>query len=343
MSPQTNNEHRIYIDEIRDDRKSALRSGLEFIHWHKYIDNNSRVFVKPNFTFPRYSEGVTTSPELLKCLLELLKARAGTVVVGESDGGNNSFKAEEAFTGHNMYQICKEMGAEVVNLSTLPSEIIESRILGKTVKVQLPKLLLEDIDCFISVPVLKVHVMTTISLSLKNSWGCVPDTMRGMHHQNLPYKLALIAKLLKPRIIVVDGTYALDGHGPMYGEPVKRDLVLIADNTVAADALGARLMGFSPQRIKHIAVAEKAGLGSTRIEDMEISQDWQQYRRRCHIERTLIDRISALPFNSDTLAKLIFQSQFTPLIYKVVGVLRTSKEREIASQLGKRKKFGPYW
>lgn len=55
-----------------------------------------------------------------------------------------------------------------------------------------------------------------------------------------------------------------------------------------------------------------------------------------------MDRISALPFNSDTLAKLIFQSQFTPLIYKVVGVLRTSKEREIASQLGKQKKFGPY-
>jgi uncharacterized protein (DUF362 family) len=31
----------------------------------------------------------------------------------------------------------------------------------KRVKVQLPNLLLDGIDCFISVPVLKVHVMTT--------------------------------------------------------------------------------------------------------------------------------------------------------------------------------------
>jgi uncharacterized protein (DUF362 family) len=264
------------------------------------------------------------------------------VIVGESDGGNNSFKADEAFAGHNMYQICKEIGVEVVNLSTLPSAVIESRILGKMIKVQLPKLLLEEIDCFISVPVLKVHVMTTVSLSLKNSWGCVPDTMRGMHHQNLSNKLALIASLIKPRIIVMDGTYALNRHGPMYGERVRTNLVLTADNTVAADALGARLMGFPPLGIRHIAVAEKARLGSTRLEDVEISQDWQQYQRQFRIERTLIDRVSALPFNSDVLAKLIFQSQFTPLIYKVVRVLRTSKEREIANQLGKQKRLGPY-
>jgi len=48
-----------------------------------------------------------------------------------------------------------------------------------------------------------------------------------------------------------------------------------------------------------------------------------------------MDRMSALPFNSDMLAKLIFQSQFTPLIYRVVRVFRTSEEKEIASQLGK--------
>jgi uncharacterized protein (DUF362 family) len=342
MNPQTSNKYKIYIDEIRDDLKSALRNGLEFIQWHKYIDKNSKVFVKPNFTFPRYSEGVTTSPELLKCLLELLKTKVDTVIVGESDGGNRSFKADEAFKGHNMYQICKEIGVEVVNLSTLPCEIIESRILGKMVKVQLPKLLLEKIDCFISVPVLKVHVMTTVSLSLKNSWGCVPDAMRGMHHQNLSHKLGLIASLVKPKIVVIDGAYALNKHGPMYGEPVKRNLVLVADNTVTADALGARLMGFSPLDINHIAVAEKTGLGSTKLEDVEINQDWQQYRRQFRIERTLIDRISSLPFNSDTLARLIFQSQFTPLIYKVVGVLRTSKEKEIASQVSKQKTFGPY-
>ena len=51
-----------------------------------------------------------------------------------------------------------------------------------------------------------------------------------------------------------------------------------------------------------------------------------------------MDRISASSFNSDMLAKLIFQSQFTPLIYRVVGVFRTSKEKAVANQMSKQKR-----
>ena len=342
MSSHSNTKYRAYLDELRGDLKVTLQKGLEFINWDKYIDKNSRVFVKPNFTFPYYVEGVTTSPQLIKKLLEILKSKADTVILGESDGGNHSFKAEEAFQGHNMYEICKGTGVELVNLSTLPSKFVEDEIQGKRVKVQLPKLLLEEVDCFISVPVLKVHVITTISLSLKNSWGCNPDTMRSLHHQSLPYKLALIAKLIRPKIVVVDATYALNKHGPMYGEPVKTNLVLVADNPVVADALGARIMGFSPQGIEHIIVAEKAGLGSTRLENVETNQDWQRYKKQFKIEKTVIDRLSMLLFYNDAFARLVMNSPLTPVIYQVAGIFRTKAEREVASQIGSRKTLGPY-
>ncbi len=264
-------KHRAYLGEVGADLKTTLQKGLGFINWDRHVNKDSRIFVKPNFTFPEYREGVTTSPQFLECLLEVLKTRAGKVIVGESDGGNHSFKAEESFEGHNVYRMCERLGVEVVNLSTLPAETVESEVAGKTVKVQLPRMLLEETDCFISVPVLKVHVMTTVSISLKNSWGCVPDTMRCLHHQNLSHKLALIASLLKPKLIVVDGTYALDKHGPMYGEPVKTGLVLMSDNTVAVDAIGARLMGFSPEKIRHLTVAQRAGLGSLNPGDVELN------------------------------------------------------------------------
>ena len=102
-----------------------------------------------------------------------------------------------------MYKICRNLGVELVNLSKLPARFIESKIQGKTVKVQLPKLLLNDVDCFISVPTLKVHVMTQVSLGM-NLWGCYPDTMRGLCHQNLAYKL-LLARLLDPKITIING------------------------------------------------------------------------------------------------------------------------------------------
>ena len=342
MERQQDGKYRAYIEKIGEDLEGVLLKGLEFINWDKYVHKGCRVFVKPNFTFPYYREGVTTSPELLRCLLAILKTKAGSVILGESDGGNNSFKAEDAFKGHNMHQICRETDVDMVNLSTLPREKVESVILGKKVNVELPKMLLDEIDCFLSVPVLKVHVITTVSLSLKNSWGCVPDTMRALHHQNLSYKLALIAKMLKPKMVVVDGTYALNKHGPMFGEPVKTNLVVLADNVVLADALGATLMGFSPKALQHIAVAERAGLGSLSLDDAEISRDWRPYQRHFQVKRTPIDWLSSLLFHSDALARLVMDSPLTPAIYKVASILRNRDEKAVASQMSQHERLGPY-
>ncbi len=184
--------------------------------------------------------------------------------------------------------------------------------------------------------------MTTVTLSLKNSWGCVPDTMRCLRHQDLDYKLALIARCLKPRLIIVDGIHALDNHGPMYGTAVKTGLLLFADNTVAADALGARLMGFDPQRIRHISIAARAGLGSPGLTDTQINADWQQHIRKFTVKKTFIDTASRLLFSSDALARLVMKSPLTPLAYGVAGLLRSKQEREVAGQLGKKDNLGIY-
>jgi uncharacterized protein (DUF362 family) len=316
-----------YISKVDNDLKDKLSEGLEFIDWKRQVKSDSVVFIKPNFTFPRYMEGITTTPELLKNLLEILKDRAGNVIVGESNGGDHSFTADEAFEGHGMHEICRDMGAELVNLSKLPSTFVEDRIQGKKVKVELPKLLLEDIDCFISVPVLKVHVMTTVTLSMKNMWGCVPDTMRCLHHQNLNHKLVLMAKVLNPKIVVIDGIFGLDGHGPMTGTPVKMDLIMASDNPVVADTLGSSIMGFSPDKIGSIRIAEREGLGTTSLEEVRINKDWRPYKRQFHVKKTFMDTITVLPFKSDFIARAVFDSSLTPLIHKVVDMLKSSEEK----------------
>lgn len=262
------NKYLAYVSKIVNLREDLLKA-LEFIDWRRQVKKDSTVFIKPNFTFPYYKEGVTTSPELLKNLLEIIKHRTDNVILGESNGGNHSFTADDAFKGHNMHKICKELGVDLVNLSELPSVFIHDRIQGKNVKVQLPKLLLEGVDCFISVPVLKVHVMTGVTLSIKNLWGCYPDTMRCLHHKHLSYKLALITKLLKPKIAVIDGTYSLDNHGPMYGKAKKTNLLISSNNPVVADSLGAEIMGIELKRIHHILIAEKEGLGTTNLQQVK--------------------------------------------------------------------------
>ena len=305
----------------------TLAAGLEYINWKSLIGSDDHVFVKPNFTFPCYKEGVTTSPVVLIKLLTILASRASKVTIVESNGGNNVFTAEEAFNGHGIQDICKKLGIAMINLSKEPTQFVSEEVCGKRVKVEIPKLLQTKVDRFVSVPVLKVHAMTSVTISMKNLWGCYPDPMRCLYHDNLDRKLALLTKLWQPSICVVDGIYALDGHGPMFGTPVNLNLLAVVNNPVVADALGARIMGFKPRTIDHIRVAEEFGLGSTSPEDVMLNIDWKSLRHSFSFGRTILDYLSLLPFHSGLLAKVIFQSPVTSVIRKVVEIIRTPEEK----------------
>lgn len=96
------------ITDVDENLKKNLIKSIGSIECKKQVKSDSTVFIKPNFTFPHYKRGITTSPELLKILLEIIKDRADKVIVGESDGGNRSFTADVAFKGHGMYKICRD-------------------------------------------------------------------------------------------------------------------------------------------------------------------------------------------------------------------------------------------
>ncbi len=134
-------DYSAYISRVLN-LEQDLRESLDFIGWADVVRSDSRLFIKPNFTYPYYKEGVTTSPDVLRVLCGILKDRCNQVIIGESDGGNHSHRADDAFKGHGMDKICQHIGMEQVNLSTLPSRYIEDMIQGKAVKVQVPNPLL---------------------------------------------------------------------------------------------------------------------------------------------------------------------------------------------------------
>lgn len=326
------------MSQVNKDLASSIKHALEFIGYENSVKNDSIVFIKPNFTFPYHRLGVTTSPKFLRSLLEVLGNRCKRLIVGESDGGSCSFRAEKAFKQHEMYEICRDAGAELVNLSRLPSKFVESTIQGRRVRVQIPQLLLNEVDCLISCPTLKVHVVTTVSLGMKNLWGCIPDTMRGLHHQNLDYKLALLVKLLNPKITIIDGLYGLNNHGPMYGDSVKMDLILASNNVVVADTLGTRIMRLPLEKVKHVTIAEREGLGTTSLAAVRINTDWRQYSKQFRLIRTFLDNGSLLLTKSDTLAKLVMDSSLTPFFYSLAGRMKTKDEKNTSSYLSPNKR-----
>jgi uncharacterized protein (DUF362 family) len=168
---------------------------------------------------------------------------------------------------------------------------------------------------------------------MKNLWGCYPDTMRGLHHSNLSEKLTLITKKVNPKLVLIDGTYALDNHGPMYGTAKKTDLLLSANNPVVSDALGTAIMSMDLNKVKHITVAEAESLGTTDLSKVNLPSDWQKYRIQCQVKRTFLDNLSSLLFRSDLLAKVVMDSPLRPAIYGVASKFRNSDEQAVVNEI----------
>ena len=70
-----------------------------------------------------------------------------------------------------------------------------------------------------------------------------------------------INAVLRPKLTVIDGFYALEGPGPIRGYPVKMDLIIAGRDPVATDATACRIMGIDPYEVYHIRRAYEKGFG----------------------------------------------------------------------------------
>src|SRR5438445_1145092 len=269
---------KVFIGDSDAGRATGLQAAFEFVGLYREISSSAaKIFVKRNFTIRKALRGVTTSPALRVDALQLLRETGAEVFVGESNGGYGSFLASEAFAGHGLHEICKQTGTTPLDLSQTETEEQRASIGGKVVSVRLPRFLIREIDFTVSIPVLKVHAMTTVSLSMKNLWGCYATDLRLLEHRELDRKLALISKLTKARFGIVDALYGLDGHGPMEGEVRHLGKFVASNDLVALDNVCASMMGFNPQRIRHLKNLLKFTGGTSKLPPFEFNEDPRLY------------------------------------------------------------------
>src|SRR5205807_10587244 len=81
--------------------------------------------------------------------------------------------------------------------------------------------------------------------------------------------IAAMAKRFPVRLAVIAGHPAMIGTGPLGGHPVETGLVIASTDAVAADVVGAKLLGFRPQAVRHLWEAGRLGLGETDTERMK--------------------------------------------------------------------------
>ncbi len=126
-------------------------------------------------------------------------------------------------------------------------------------------------------PTVKTHGHAVMTGSVKNSFGGLLREVRHYAHKYMHevlVDLLYMQRELHPAVFtVMDGTVAGDGAGPRTMIPRVKNLILAASDSVAIDAIAARLMGFDPMSIPFLRMAHERGLGIADPKDIELVGD----------------------------------------------------------------------
>ena len=125
-----------------------------------------------------------------------------------------------------------------------------------------------EADGMISIPKMKTHALARLTGAVKNTFGCVPGVLKAEFHSRMP-SADMFAKmlvdlnlLLKPRLFIVDGIYAMEGNGPRNGTPRQMNVLLFSSDPVALDTTIAKLMYLDPKKVETNVYGDKFGLGT---------------------------------------------------------------------------------
>jgi uncharacterized protein (DUF362 family) len=138
--------------------------------------------------------------------------------------------------------------------------------------IEIPKMFIgRDV---LHLPTVKTHGHSITTGAIKNAFGGLLKEVRHYAHKYIHevlVDLLLMQRELHPNCFaVMDGTVCGNGAGPRTMDPVVGNLVLASADSVAIDAVAARIMGFDPMSIPYLRMATERGLGEARMKEIEI-------------------------------------------------------------------------
>jgi uncharacterized protein (DUF362 family) len=111
----------------------------------------------------------------------------------------------------------------------------------------------------------KHHGSSGATMTMKNWYGLLAGR-RNIFHQRIHEVITELAMMVTPTLVVLDGTWSMVRNGPTGGaledlEPT--ETMIVSVDQVAADTVGASLLGKTPADLPYLTMAEKLGLGTT--------------------------------------------------------------------------------
>jgi len=249
--------------------RNMIEQSLDLIGgFQRIIGNADTVVVKPNLVevpFETTGGSVVTDPRVLEALVGILKDHnVERVLVAEGRSVNLkhiSSGPRKAFEDSGLATVVRRAGGEILGWDEedfVPVDVPGGELYKE---ISIPKSILEA-DAFISVPKLKTHCQTEITVGMKSMQGVfsVHDKVN-FHNEAFPWKMVDILRVAKPDLTIVDGLICGEGYGPIYTDPVEMNLIVSSQDVVAIDAVCSALMGIHPFEVPITRLGHSEGIG----------------------------------------------------------------------------------
>jgi uncharacterized protein (DUF362 family) len=266
----------------RTDIGRAIDDALSAIALEPLVSGKV-VAVKPNDTWA--SEGDTTGitqPDTLRAVLRAVKQFGPRELV--VTGGAGAAETDDVFRLGGLMAVVEEEGATFVDHNRPPFVKVDLAyapgrdVRGPQQSIMVSRRVLEY-ETLIALNQLKLHETATVTLALKNIAMSYPAADYYGHprstrkHDNCFFEdmhsfIAAMVKRFPIDLAITVGHPAMIATGPLGGHAIETGLVIASTDAVAADVIGARLLGFKVQAVRHLWEAERLGLGEADEEKM---------------------------------------------------------------------------
>jgi uncharacterized protein (DUF362 family) len=243
----------LHAQEYSDQLDQILAAGL---HLFPINVRGKVVVLKPNLVDYTPGNAINTHPLLVLAAAESFRRLgAKSVLVAEGPGHQRDTRLVLSQSGYEQSLRNEKIRFVDLNRDELIRTPLRASYTGMK-ELWLPRTLLEA-DFLVSMPKIKTHHWSGVTLSMKNMFGVVPGARYGwpkniLHWRGIQESILDLCATVTVRFVIADGIVAMEGNGPLNGTPRPLGKIVLADDPVAADATCSRLMGFEPGRILHI-------------------------------------------------------------------------------------------
>jgi uncharacterized protein (DUF362 family) len=241
----------------------------------RFVKPGSKVVIKPNMSFASGPERASNTHPAVVSEVARLCADAGASRIAILDHVLNEPRA--CLRLSKIPEACQNVPNTTV--TTIEAKRLYREVsLPQARQVKTMEVASEvlDADVLIAIPKGKSHSSSGVSLSMKGMMGLIKDRMSFHSRYNLHEAIVDMVTILKPHLVVIDGTHILSTGGPGGpGTVIPLNLVVASTDMVAADAQMVALgtwygKKFVPEQVRHIRIAAERGLGRMDIDKMKV-------------------------------------------------------------------------